>query len=52
MYAMNFFSIGSDSNVSIGIRNPTISGVHAKLIYYQGIWTIEDNDSVYGTYIL
>ncbi|MBQ6135641.1 MAG: type VII secretion protein EssC [Bacilli bacterium] len=43
--------IGSDSRAEIFYNYPMVSKQQAKLIYNNGVWTIEDLNSKYGTYV-
>ena len=43
--------IGNDSNAHISYNYPLVSKQHARLIYNNGKWTIQDLNSKYGTYV-
>ncbi len=43
--------IGSDPQCHISYNNSMISSQHAKLSYNNGLWTITDLSSKYGTYV-
>lgn len=43
--------IGNDPNAHISYSYPLVSRQHAKLTYNNGIWTIKDLNSKYGTYV-
>ena len=43
--------IGNDAKSHISYNYPLVSKQHAKLIYKQGKWAIQDLNSKYGTYI-
>lgn len=43
--------IGNDSKAQINYSYPLISKQHARLIYNNGKWTIQDLNSKYGTYV-
>lgn len=43
--------IGNDPNAHINYSYPLVSRQHAKLSFNQGIWTIKDLNSKYGTYV-
>lgn len=43
--------IGNDPNANINYSYPLVSRQHAKLTYNNGIWTIKDLNSKYGTYV-
>lgn len=45
------FVIGNDSNCHIQYKYPLLSKQHAKLIYKDGIWFVQDLTSKYGTYV-
>ncbi len=45
------YIIGNDAKNHIGYLNPLVSPRHAKLILSNGIWTIVDLSSKYGTYV-
>ena len=46
------FSIGRGEGVEITLNDITSSDIHAYLMYKDGVWTLEDNNSMYGTTIL
>ncbi len=43
--------IGNDTNAHINYSYPLVSKQHAKLTYSNGMWTIKDLNSKYGTYV-
>ena len=43
--------IGSDQNSHISYAYPLVSKQQARLIYSNGVWTIQDLNSKYGTYV-
>ncbi len=43
-------TIGNDSQASINYNYPLVSKQHARLIYNQGRWVLQDLNSKYGTY--
>ena len=45
------YIIGNDARASIGYLNPLVSTQHAKLTNNNGVWTITDLSSKYGTYV-
>lgn len=45
------FIIGNDPRASISYLNPLVSPQHAKLTLNNGIWSIVDLNSKYGTYV-
>ncbi len=44
-------SIGRGENNVIAYNNRFVSGNHATLVYYNGQWTITDNNSTNGTFV-
>jgi DNA segregation ATPase FtsK/SpoIIIE, S-DNA-T family len=44
-------SIGRSEQNDIVLANRFVSGTHAKLTYYEGQWSIKDNESTNGTYV-
>ena len=45
------FIIGNDQRASIAYLNPLVSPQHAKLTLNNGVWSITDLNSKYGTYV-
>lgn len=45
------FIIGNDTNASISYLNPLVSKQHAKLTLANGVWSVMDLSSKYGTYV-
>ncbi len=45
------FFIGKEKNNAISCNNPLIEGNHARLIYNKGVWSIEDLNTRYGTFV-
>lgn len=43
--------IGNDSRASISYNHPLVSRQHARLLYSNGIWIVQDLNSKYGTYV-
>ena len=43
--------IGNDQHVHINYSYPLVSRQHAKLLYKDGMWSIQDLNSKYGTYV-
>ncbi len=43
--------IGNDAHAHINYNNSLVSKQHAKLSFQNGLWTIEDLNSKYGTYV-
>ena len=43
--------IGQDNRAQISYNHPLVSRQHARLIYNNGIWIIQDLNSKYGTYV-
>ena len=43
--------IGNDPNADINYNYPLVSKSHARLIYQQGKWLVQDLSSKYGTYV-
>jgi pSer/pThr/pTyr-binding forkhead associated (FHA) protein len=44
-------TIGRMPDNTVHIDNPAVSGHHAKLLFENGAWVIEDNNSTNGTYV-
>ena len=49
--AQGEFLIGSDQNAHISYSYPLVSKQQARLICSNGVWTIQDLNSKYGTYV-
>ncbi len=47
----NIVTIGNDEKNTIYYNYPLVSKQHARLIYNNGKWTIQDLNSKYGTYV-
>ena len=44
-------TIGSDSRLTIFYNYPMVSKQHARLVYNDGVWIVQDLNSKYGTYV-
>jgi len=44
-------TVGRDDDNDIALADPTVSGQHARLLWQQGRWVIEDLTSSNGTYV-
>jgi pSer/pThr/pTyr-binding forkhead associated (FHA) protein len=51
LYQQLEITIGRDSNCDLCLADSTVSGHHARLLYRQGQWWLEDLSSTNGTYL-